>query len=240
MKKQHVDEPKKRCKGCHKHQHKQGGERNKHKHRHRSSMEEVRVPYIVPPPRLGACCYDGLCSIQEECDCLSSGGAFAGVGTKCWQVKCPGDPVGACCLPRSNCMMSSEQNCINMGGLWLGPYTSCRQCNSGMTNAYDVPMAGVGRPTMFGLMSSNAFAPGFSSGPMSANETNSLCGLPSGVGRPCDAVDAGLVQYLPYEGSSDRGPDVNYAFYSGGVPTMPPPSSRNFPSSMQQWGWSPF
>lgn len=152
-------------------------------------------------------------------------------------VKCPGNPIGACCLPRSNCALASEQNCENMGGMWMGPYSSCQQCNPTVAAAYDVPLSLLGRPTTFQRQQA------FLSGPVDSSINPSLalsgpCGLPSGVGRPCQPADAGFATELP------QSVDVNYRFYSGGLPTQPPcPAQNNFPPSINQIGsslWWPF
>lgn len=222
----------------HHHHHKHHHHRHHH-HNHESSntscsseSNSCNVPCVVPPPRLGGCCFDGICSIQEERDCLLSGGAFAGVGTRCWEIKCPGNPVGACCLPRSNCALSSEQNCENMGGLWMGPYSSCQQCNPSVAAAYDLPLSLLGRPTPFQWQQQQQpFV-----NPALANA--GPCGLPNGLGRPCQPADAGFATQLP------QSVDVNYKFYSGGLPTQPtPPACNNFPPSINQIGstpWWPF
>jgi len=181
-----------------------------------------------------------MCSIQQECDCLASGGAFAGVGTRCWAVKCPGNPVGACCLPQSRCALTAEQNCDNMGGLWMGPYSSCQQCNPTVAAAYDVPLSLLGRPTTFSRVSEPFLGP---AGPAFGSVNPALanagpCGLPNGVGRPCQPSDAGFATQLP------QSVDVNYRFYSGGLPTQPTmPACNNFPPSTTQIGfssWWPF
>lgn len=123
-------------------------------HHHRSSCHHHKSRwYYKPAPRLGACCridpYDGGCFIEEEQECLQTGGYWKGIGTRCDQVSCPqpsgayynsGPPpptwpvqaygpvggweLGACRYPGS-CAVTNGQNCYNTGGLWLGPGTDC-------------------------------------------------------------------------------------------------------------------
>lgn len=214
-------------KQCKHHKHPHSKNHGHHERRKNNSREERNypVPCVVPPLRLGGCCNDGICSIQDERDCLESGGAFAGIAKSCWEIKCPGNPVGSCCLGRFGCTQVSEQNCDNIGGMWLGPYSSCRDCNPTITDAYDIPLSNRGLQTSFAL--SQGYAP------FGSNNNNNVCGLPSGIGRRCDAVDAGFSSFE----TPSSGVDVNYAFYSGGIFRTPPQPTQNFPQSITPRGW---
>lgn len=104
-----------------------------------SSYTCPSVPCYVPAPRLGACCHHGLCSIEEERFCLDSGGYWMGIGTKCWQVRCPEAPAGACCYGGGRCSILNQDHCDATGGLWQGPYTNCSACVPLPPNQYWPP-----------------------------------------------------------------------------------------------------
>ena len=85
----------------HHHHHKKEKEREKDKScscrhsskRHHHCKKPQPCTY-VPYPKMGACCNAGICSIQEERDCLDHGGYWMGVDTRCWEIRCPEEPVG--------------------------------------------------------------------------------------------------------------------------------------------------
>lgn len=147
-----------------------------------------KQPCYVPYPKMGACCNAGICSIQEERDCLDHGGYWMGTDTRCWEVRCPEEPVGACCLPGSQCVLTKERNCWGRG-LWMGPYSSCNQCNPFLFSAPG-PLPNVGPflvPQGTGLL-------GVQGGPILQNgqgpySNASPCGNPL-YGRSCNASDA--------------------------------------------------
>ncbi len=72
-------------------------------------------------PRLGACCLNGICSIEDERWCLENGGYWKGMGTNCWNVQCPNAALGAC-QTIQGCFLTDEYNCP---GIWMGPYSNC-------------------------------------------------------------------------------------------------------------------
>lgn len=99
-----------------------GGERNTCK-KHQICSTNNQECGIVRYPKMGACCIDGLCSIQEEQECLRAGGFWIGTDTRCWEVTCPDAPLGACVVPGGQCGLTRECDCP---GMWMGPYTSCQ------------------------------------------------------------------------------------------------------------------
>lgn len=94
--------------------------------RERKCRRNERV-YVteIHEPRLGACCVNGFCTIQEERECLDNGGYWKH-NTSCWpdgsgKSVCPGNPLGACATSQG-CTLSTWENCP---GMWMGPWTTC-------------------------------------------------------------------------------------------------------------------
>lgn len=148
----------------------------------------------VPLPKMGACCMDGICSIQEEQVCLQNGGYWMGTDTRCWEVKCPGDPVGACCMPRG-CAMTRERYCP---GMWMGPYTSCEACNPALATpitTYGGPVAHVS-PMFPTYEYGTTITPNYPFIPLpnywgQQRPMPPTCGNPL-FGRPCGPRDGGF------------------------------------------------
>jgi hypothetical protein len=71
----------------------------------------------------GACCYDSVCRVVMEGECLADGGVWIGDGTSCDPGPCP-EP-GACCLPDDSCVQLTPNLCNEASGLYLGPGIEC-------------------------------------------------------------------------------------------------------------------
>jgi hypothetical protein len=95
---------------------------HKHKHSH-SRQERCNEDPSFRAPRLGACCLEGICSIEDERWCLENGGYWKGLNTNCWGLQCPGAALGAC-QTIQGCILTDEYNCP---GIWMGPYTNCER-----------------------------------------------------------------------------------------------------------------
>jgi len=63
---------------------------------------------------LGACCWDGVCAIEADTDCLAGGGEFWGEGTVCSPNPCP----AACCRIDGTCEDVPSADCGPTGGQW--------------------------------------------------------------------------------------------------------------------------
>lgn len=73
----------------------------------------------------GACCFsDGTCSLDDEADCIASGGSFEGIGTSCEPNPCPG-PTGACCDGDAVCTDGVEQSQCQEAGSTHYPDQAC-------------------------------------------------------------------------------------------------------------------
>lgn len=171
------------------HHHRSGHRSHHHGHHHGCGCQEC----FVAPPRLGACCMDGICSIQEEGMCLAYGGLFKGVNTRCWEVKCPGAEnsiAGACCFGLGRCTIANGRTCDSMGGVFQGPYSTCDACSPNTQNIYGPnlistipPFAVPSVPAWPSLpvWQNPAYLSGIAQAPYS-------CGFPNG-GRPCNNND---------------------------------------------------
>lgn len=78
---------------------------------------------------VGACCLLGECTVTNELECISLGGAFTDTGTDGWQacdvVSCPAPTEGACCLPNGNCKLLSNSECLSTNGVYQGDGLAC-------------------------------------------------------------------------------------------------------------------
>ncbi len=78
----------------------------------------------------GACCFpNGDCLDLQVDVCMGAGGEHL-PGASCNIVDCPGDPVGACCIPVPGspdglCTETTEAECVGQGGVYEGDWTSC-------------------------------------------------------------------------------------------------------------------
>ncbi|TWT46296.1 hypothetical protein RAS1_27490 [Phycisphaerae bacterium RAS1] len=78
-------------------------------------------------PAVGACCIQGVCSINTQTACQQGGGTYQGDGTTCAGVNCP-QPTGGCCFKSTgNCIQLTQANCDGAGGVYQGNGTQCGQ-----------------------------------------------------------------------------------------------------------------
>lgn len=78
-------------------------------------------------PVVGACCIQGVCSINTQAACQQAGGTYQGDNTTCGGVNCP-QPTGGCCFQSTgNCIQLTQANCEGAGGVYQGNGTQCSQ-----------------------------------------------------------------------------------------------------------------
>ena len=78
-------------------------------------------PPVCEPPT-GACCSNGMCTVENELDCAAIGGTYVGDGSSCDPNPCA---AGACCFGDGTCSVLTESDCINSNGLPQGGGTTC-------------------------------------------------------------------------------------------------------------------
>jgi hypothetical protein len=81
-----------------------------------------------PVIKKGACCNDGVCTIETANDCGAFGGTYYGDDTLCFASfdVCAKPPTGGCCI-LGDCTTADEASCIENGGAFLGVGVSCDQ-----------------------------------------------------------------------------------------------------------------
>jgi hypothetical protein len=90
--------------------------------------EEAAAPEgsggIPTPTPTGACCRDGVCTVETQTSCESDGGIYQGNDSTCEPNPCPQPPTGACCVGES-CTIETGEGCAGLGGIYQGDDTTC-------------------------------------------------------------------------------------------------------------------
>lgn len=87
------------------------------------TLEEPTVP---PEDPTGACCINGVSSIETLAACTAAGGRYFGDFSSIVAGMCdnPPAPMGACCVDGS-CDIMTEEACALASGTYFGDYTIC-------------------------------------------------------------------------------------------------------------------